>query len=105
MTRLVVRQHRVGMRLALGGVRRGNRVNNRLGLLVADFFIPARQNLALPPSPGRGMSGLTLVVVDYISEMVLSAVVRATHAHGVVRQVDVAVVALGKIVRFAIVVG
>lgn len=37
MTRLVVRQHGVRMGLALGGVRGGDGVDDRLGLLVADL--------------------------------------------------------------------
>lgn len=36
-----------------------------------------------------------MVIVDHVSEMILSAVVRAADAHGVVCQVDIAVVALG----------
>lgn len=38
-------------------------------------------------------ASLTLVVVDYIAQMVAAGVVCLPHAHGVVRQVDVAVVA------------
>ena len=34
----------------------------------------------------------TLVVVDYISQMVAAAVVRLAHAHGVVGEVHIAVV-------------
>jgi hypothetical protein len=68
---LVLREHRVGVGLALGGVRGGDGVDDRLGLFVADL----------------------LVVVDNVAQVILSAVVRLTHAHGVVRQVDIAVVA------------
>jgi hypothetical protein len=36
-TGLVVRQHRVGVGLALGGVRRGDGVDDGLGFFVANF--------------------------------------------------------------------
>ena len=68
---LVLWQHRVGVSLALGGVRGGNAVDNGLGLLVTDL----------------------LVVVDDVPQVVATAVVSLPHAHRVVRQVDVAVVA------------
>ena len=35
----------------------------------------------------------TLVVIDYISQVIPSAVVRLSHTHGVVCEVDIAVVA------------
>ena len=35
---------------------------------------------------------LTLVVVDYIAKVVAAAVVGFAHAHGVVREIDIAVV-------------
>jgi hypothetical protein len=41
----------------------------------------------------RERKKLTLIVIYDIAEVVLPAVVRSTHAHGVVREVDVAVVA------------
>lgn len=36
---------------------------------------------------------LTLIVVDYIAKMVATAVVSLAHAHAVVREVDIAVIA------------
>lgn len=81
--RLVLRQHRVRMCLTFRSVRRRNRVNDGLSLLMADFFNPTRQIMS-PSSSRMRVSRLTLIVVDYISKMVLSAVVRATNAHGVV---------------------
>lgn len=68
---LVLRQHGVGVGLALGGVRRRDAVDDGLGLLVADL----------------------LVVVHDVAQVVAPAVVGLAHAHRVVRQVDVAVVA------------
>lgn len=59
------------MGLALGGVGGGDAVDDGLGLLVADL----------------------LVVVDDVAQVVPAAVVRLAHAHRVVRQVHVAVVA------------
>ena len=40
----------------------------------------------------RGEGGRTLVVIDYISEVVSAAVVCFSDAHGVVGEVDIAVV-------------
>lgn len=37
---------------------------------------------------------LTLVVVDYVAQMVSPTVVSFAHAHRVVREVDIAVIAL-----------
>lgn len=59
------------MGLALGCVGIGDGVDYGLGFFVADL----------------------LVVVDDIAEMVATAVVGFAHAHGVVGQVDIAVVA------------
>jgi hypothetical protein len=39
----------------------------------------------------------TLVVIDYVSKVVPSAVVRFSYAHRVVREVDIAVVAWGDV--------
>ena len=71
MAGLVVRQHGVGVGLALGGVGGGDGVDDGLGLLVADL----------------------LVVVYDIAQVVSAGVVGASHAHGVVGEVDIAVVA------------
>jgi hypothetical protein len=71
LARLVLRQHRVGMGLALGGVGRGDGVDDGLGLFMTDL----------------------LVVVNNVAQVVASAVVRLAHAHGVVRKVHIAVVA------------
>ncbi len=68
---LVLRKHGVRVGLAFGGVGRRDAVNNRLGLLVSDL----------------------LVVVDDVAQVVSAAVVRLAHAHRVVRQVHIAVVA------------
>lgn len=59
------------MGLALGGVGRGDGVDDGLGLLVPDL----------------------LIVFDDVAEVVSPAVVRLPHAHTIVRQVDVAIVA------------
>lgn len=59
------------MSLAFGGVRGSDGVDDGLSLLVADL----------------------LVVVDNVSDMVTTGVVGLAHAHRVVRQVDIAVVA------------
>lgn len=101
MARLIVREHRIRVGLALGGVRRRDGVDDGLGLFVANLCLFGQQR----PRSGRasraaerGRAGekenkLTLIVVYDIAEVVLAAVVRSTHAHGVVREVDVAVVA------------
>lgn len=68
---LVLGQHRVVVGLALGGVGGGDGVDDRLGFLVADL----------------------LVVVYDIAQVVATAVVCFAHAHGVVGEVDIAVVA------------
>lgn len=68
---LVLRQHGVVVGLALGGVGGGDGVDDGLGLLVADL----------------------LVVVDDVAQVVATRVVRLAHAHRVVREVDIAVVA------------
>lgn len=60
---LVLGEHGVGVGLALGGVGRGDGVDNGLGLFVADL----------------------LVVVDYIAEVVATGIVRFSDGHGVVR--------------------
>lgn len=69
--RLVLGQHGVGMGLALGGVGRGDGVDDGLGLLVPNL----------------------LVVVHDVAQVVAAAVVRLADRHAVVRQVDIAVVA------------
>lgn len=68
---LVLRQHGVRVGLALGGVGRGDAVDDGLGLLVPDL----------------------LVVIDDVAQVVPAAVMRLAHAHRVVREVHVAVVA------------
>lgn len=59
------------MGLALGGVRGGDGVDHGLSLLVANL----------------------LVVVNDVSDVVAAGVVGLAHAHGVVGQVDIAIVA------------
>lgn len=68
---LVLREHGVVVGLALGGVRRGDGVDDGLGFFVANL----------------------LVVVDDVAQVVAAAVVGLAHAHAVVREVDIAVVA------------
>jgi hypothetical protein len=68
---LVLGKHGVRVGLALGGVGGGDGVDDGLGLFVADL----------------------LVIVDDVSQVVSAAVVGLAHAHGVVREVDIAVVA------------
>lgn len=93
---LVVRQHGVRVGLALGGVRGRDGVDDGLGLLVADLCeAEALRQTRASPGGGTctGWRRLTLIVVYDIAEMVLSTVVCSAHAHGVVREVDIAVVA------------
>jgi len=71
MAGLVLREHWVRVRLALGRVGGCDGVDDALRLFVSDL----------------------LIVVDYIAQMVLSAVMRPADRHGVVREVDIAVVA------------
>jgi hypothetical protein len=71
MTGLVLGQHGVCVCLPLGGVGGRDAVNDRLCLLVTDL----------------------LVVVDDVTEVVATAIVGFAHRHGVVCQVDIAVVA------------
>lgn len=59
------------MSLAFGGVGRCDGVDDGLGLLVSNL----------------------LVIIDDVSQVISTAVVGLAHAHGVVRKVDVAVVA------------
>lgn len=68
---LILGQHGVVVGLALGGVGGGDGVDDGLGLLVADL----------------------LVVIDDVAQVVAARVVRLAHAHRVVREVDIAVVA------------
>lgn len=59
------------MGLAFGGIGVGDGVDDGLGLFVTDL----------------------LVVIDNVAEMVATAVVGLAHAHGVVREVDIAIIA------------
>lgn len=61
----------IGERLALGGVRRGDRIDDRLGFLLTDL----------------------LVVLHHVTEVVAAGVMGLAHTHRVVREVDIAVVA------------
>lgn len=89
---LVLREHGVRVGLALGGVRGGDGVDDGLGLFVADFC--GRVSLTVASRNWVAREGWrTLVVVYDISQVVPAAVMRLAHAHRVVRQVDVAVVA------------
>lgn len=90
VARLVLWEHGVGVGLALGGVGRGDGVDDGLCLFVADF---CRKNGQNGGSEGGRVGLLTLVVVDDVAEVVAAAVVRLANAHGVVGEVDIAVVA------------
>lgn len=99
------------MRLTFGGVGGGDGVDDGLGLFVADFcgagvFSMVRDATVVVVLVGsvvvvvvvlaweaawRGR--LTLVVVDDIAEVVAAGVVRLSHAHRIVCEVDIAVVA------------
>jgi hypothetical protein len=68
---LVLWEHGVGVGLAFGGVGGGDGVNDRLGFFVADL----------------------LVIVYDVAQVVAAAVVGFPHAHRIVREVDIAVVA------------
>lgn len=98
------------MGLAFGGVRGGDGVDDGLSLFVADFCAGAGVfsmlvggvavvvvvgSVVLAWEEEAGWSGgrLTLVVVDDIAEVVAAGVVGLPHAHGVVREVDIAIVA------------
>lgn len=64
-----------------------------MGLLVADFYGKGTNALATWWEGVSGaQGGRTLVVVDNVSQMVSTAVVRLPHTHGVVREVDIAIV-------------
>lgn len=96
---LVLREHRVVVGLALGGVRVGDGVDDGLGLFVADFCgrgdvstsTGSWRTRACPQYRRKGQ--LTLVVVDDVADVVSAAVVSLAHAHRVVRKVHIAVVA------------
>lgn len=79
---LVLGKHGVVVGLAFGGVGGGDGVDDGLGFLVADL----------------------LVVVDDVADVVAACVVGFAHAHGVVRQVDVAVVAEDCLRRLAVLI-
>jgi hypothetical protein len=68
---LVLGQHRVGVGLAFGGVTGCDAVNDALSLLVADL----------------------LVVVDNVAQVVATTIMGFAHAHRVVCEVHIAVVA------------
>ena len=76
-----------GRRVALGRVRVGDGVDDALRLFVADLWVSGQ----IPPDGWT--VARTLVVIDHVPEVVAPAVVRLAHAHRVVREVHVAVVA------------
>lgn len=69
-TRLVLRQHRVGVGLAFSGVGRGNGVDDRLSLLMSNL----------------------LVIIHHVAKMVPPAIMSLPHAQRVVREIDVAII-------------
>lgn len=71
MSRLILRKHRICVCLAFSSIRRGDGVDDGLSLLVADL----------------------LVIVNYVSQMVSTTVVSLAHTHGIVREVDIAIIA------------
>lgn len=99
------------MGLAFGGVGRGDGVDDGLGLFVADFcgragvfsmlvggvavvVVVGGSVVVVAWEEAAGWRGrLTLVVVDDIAEVVAAGVVGLPHAHRVVREVDIAIVA------------
>ena len=92
---LVVWQHGVGVGLAFGGVGGGDGVDYGLGFFVADFW-ERGGGVSLWEGIWEGnwiKERRTLVVVDDVAQVVAAAVVGFAHAHGVVGEVDVAVVA------------
>lgn len=94
-------QHGVCACLAFGGVGGGDGVDDGLGFFVPDFCgIPV---LSAPVPASRswlrlwelGMRVLlTLIIFHHVSKVVLPAVVGFADAHGVVGEVDIAIVAL-----------
>lgn len=89
--------HHVGGLLALRGVGGGDGVDNGLGFFLANLctgfiWLAIIQLLGLAallaPSVRR-----TLVVVHHVPQVVSTGVMRLAHAHRVVRQIDITVVA------------
>lgn len=78
------------MGLAFGGVGVGDGVDDGLGLFVTDF---CEERLAKNGDSAGNRERLTLVVINNVAEMVATAVVGLAHAHGVVREVDIAIIA------------
>jgi hypothetical protein len=90
---LVLGQHRVRVGLTFGGVGVGDGVDDGLGFLVADFCDRNLLAFFVWERFERVLGERTLVVVNHVTEVVAAAVVRLAHAHRVVREVDIAVVA------------
>jgi hypothetical protein len=71
--------------LAFGGVGRGDGVDYGLGFFVADFCRgETKHGLVTEGEDGVGEGwggGCTLVVVDYVAQVVAAAVVGFAHAH------------------------
>lgn len=89
---LILSQHRVGRGLSLGGVRGCDRVNDGLRFLVADFCSGLRLEMTAKRQ-WMWVEELTLIVVHDIAEVVSPAVMCLSHAHRVMREVDIAVIA------------
>ena len=94
------------MGLAFSCVGRGDGVDDGLGFLVADFWVVGVFSVGCWAESATAVVGLvgvmagdiwrgrlTLVVVDYISEMIAAAVVSFADAHTVVCEVHIAIVA------------
>ena len=81
---------RIGDRLSLSSVRRCNRIDHRLSFFLSDLYPLVSRVLANLPSIDVSR---TLVIFHHVPQMVPSRVMRLAHAHRVVREVDIAVVA------------
>jgi hypothetical protein len=92
-------EHGVVGRAAFGGVRGCDGVNYVLGFLLANFCIAMVVSFSSCLKDLTGWRGTprekrrTFIVGHHVADVISPAVVRLAHAHRVVREVDVAVVA------------
>jgi hypothetical protein len=85
--------HRVVMRLTLGGVGASNGIDDALRSFLGKFYLwLAVYSIHLPLAACQ-LCALTLIVVDNISEVISATVMRFPHAHRIVSEVDIAVIA------------
>lgn len=89
----VSRKHGVLARLSSIRVRGGNGIDDRLRFFVSNLCVQSIISHVVVAGPDGQRVSRTLVVVDYISEMVTTAVVGLSHTHTVVSEVDIAVIA------------